>query len=108
MKLQWAMAPLSWDDKGIAHQKLHLFQPGANGMEPLDQMCIRDRYMILGGLLAPLANMDSDSLDLDRLISRLEEGEVHELILMKSMRSLWPMKADFRLSGRQRKPTASL
>ena len=36
MKLQWAMAPLSWDDKGIAHQKLHLFQPGANGMEPLD------------------------------------------------------------------------
>ena len=39
------------------------------------------QYMILGGLLAPLANMDSDSLDLDRLISRLEEGEVHELIL---------------------------
>ena len=34
-----------------------------------------------GGLLAPLANMDSDSLDLDRLISRLEEGEIHELIL---------------------------
>ena len=33
------------------------------------------------GDLAPLANMDSDSLDLDRLISRLEEGEVHELIL---------------------------
>ena len=27
------------------------------------------QYMILGGLLAPLANMDSDSLDLDRLIS---------------------------------------
>ena len=24
------------DEKGIAHQKLHLFQPGANGMEPLD------------------------------------------------------------------------
>ena len=39
------------------------------------------QYMILGGLLAPLANMDSDSLDLDRLISRLEEGEIHELIL---------------------------
>ena len=36
MKIQWAMAPLSWDEKGIAHQKLHLFQPGANGMEPLD------------------------------------------------------------------------
>lgn len=39
------------------------------------------QYMILGGLLAPLANMDSDNLDLDRLISRLEEGEIHELIL---------------------------
>lgn len=36
MKIQWAMAPLSWDEKGIAHQKLQLFQPGANGMEPLD------------------------------------------------------------------------
>ena len=32
------------------------------------------QYMILGGLLAPLANMDSDSLDLDRLISRLPWG----------------------------------
>ena len=29
MKIQWAMAPLSWDEKGIAHQKLHLFQPAA-------------------------------------------------------------------------------
>ena len=36
MKLQWALAPFSWDGKGIAHQKLHLFQPGTNGMEPLN------------------------------------------------------------------------
>ena len=37
--------------------------------------------MILGGLLAPLERMDSDSLDMDRLVKRLAEGEVHELIL---------------------------
>lgn len=41
----------------------------------------RGQYMILGGLLAPLERMDSESLDLDRLVNRLEEGEVQELIL---------------------------
>lgn len=30
------------------------------------------------------------------------------LLPMKSTRSLWPMKADFQLYGRQKKPTASL
>ena len=35
----------------------------------------------LGGLLAPLERMDSESLDLDRLTRRLDEGEVTELIL---------------------------
>ena len=39
------------------------------------------QYMILGGLLAPLERMDSESLDLDRLTRRLDEGEVTELIL---------------------------
>ena len=39
------------------------------------------QYLILGGLLAPLERMDSESLDLDRLVRRLEEGEVRELIL---------------------------
>ena len=39
------------------------------------------QYLILGGLLAPLDRMDSESLDLDRLVRRLEEGEVQELIL---------------------------
>ena len=41
----------------------------------------RGQYMILGGLLAPLERMDSESLDLDRLTRRLDEGEVTELIL---------------------------
>lgn len=41
----------------------------------------RGQYMILGGLLAPLERMDSESLDLDRLVNRLAEGEVQELIL---------------------------
>ena len=39
------------------------------------------QYLILGGLLAPLERMDSDSLDMDRLVKRLAEGEVAELIL---------------------------
>lgn len=39
------------------------------------------QYMILGGLLAPLERMTADSLDMDRLLRRLEEGEVRELIL---------------------------
>ncbi len=39
------------------------------------------QYMILGGLLSPLDNMDADSLDTERLTSRLAEGEIQELIL---------------------------
>lgn len=39
------------------------------------------QYMILGGLLAPLEQMDSSSLDLDRLAARLAEGEIRELVL---------------------------
>ena len=39
------------------------------------------QYMILGGLLAPLEKMDAESLDLERLVRRLEEGEVRELVL---------------------------
>ena len=38
-------------------------------------------YLILGGLLAPLDNVGPDSLELDRLVERLEEGEVQEVIL---------------------------
>ena len=41
----------------------------------------RGQYMILGGLLAPLEKMGTDSLDLDRLVRRLDEGEIQELIL---------------------------
>lgn len=39
------------------------------------------QYLILGGLLAPLDNMNADALDLDRLTARLAEGQVTELIL---------------------------
>ncbi len=41
----------------------------------------RGQYLILGGLLAPLDNMNADALDLDRLTARLAEGQVTELIL---------------------------
>lgn len=40
----------------------------------------RGRYLILGGLLPP-PDMNGDSLDLDRLLARLGEGEVKEVIL---------------------------
>lgn len=39
------------------------------------------RYMILGGLLAPLDDMGLDKLEIDRLIDRLNKGEVKEVIL---------------------------
>lgn len=41
----------------------------------------RGQYMILGGLLIPLQNMDARSLELDRLTQRIAEGEISELIL---------------------------
>lgn len=36
------MAPLSYDDAGVAHQKLYLFQVSAAGMKPLDAAAFRD------------------------------------------------------------------
>ena len=41
----------------------------------------RGKYLVLGGLLEPLANIDSTSLEIERLTSRLEEGKVVEVIL---------------------------
>lgn len=39
------------------------------------------RYLILGGLLAPLDHVTAESLDLDRLEARLAEDQIKELIL---------------------------
>ena len=41
----------------------------------------RGRYLILGGLLAPLDNLSAEHLARDRLTSRLAEGRVREVIL---------------------------
>lgn len=41
----------------------------------------KGRYFILGGLLAPLDNVHADSLEFERLLQRLGEGQVKELIL---------------------------
>lgn len=41
----------------------------------------RGKYLVLGGLLEPLANIDSASLEIERLTRRLEEGKVVEVIL---------------------------
>ncbi len=39
------------------------------------------QYLILGGLLAPLEQHNADALDVDKLLCRLHEGSVTELIL---------------------------
>lgn len=39
------------------------------------------QYLILGGLLEPLKQRDSQTLEIDRLLNRLGEGEIRELIL---------------------------
>ncbi|MBC7355129.1 MAG: recombination protein RecR [Desulfomicrobiaceae bacterium] len=41
----------------------------------------RGRYVVLGGLLAPLDGMDTDRLDFARLEAVLQEGRVREVIL---------------------------
>ena len=41
----------------------------------------KGQYFILGGLLAPLDHSPAESLEMDRLLARLDEGEVRELIL---------------------------
>lgn len=41
----------------------------------------RGQYIILGGLLAPLDNMNADSLEIERLSRRLSEGSVQEIVL---------------------------
>lgn len=39
------------------------------------------QYLVLGGLLEPLSNRDSQSLNLDLLTARLESGSIREVIL---------------------------
>ncbi|MEG2140233.1 MAG: recombination mediator RecR [Bilophila sp.] len=46
-----------------------------------DGAFFRGRYLILGGLLAPLDNLSADSLELDRLTNRVAEGRIREVIL---------------------------
>jgi recombination protein RecR len=41
----------------------------------------KGQYFILGGLLAPLDNMSADSLETGRLLARLSEGRVTEIVL---------------------------
>ena len=39
------------------------------------------QYMVLGGLLSPLEHRGADSLETDRLLRRLAEGEITEVVL---------------------------
>lgn len=41
----------------------------------------KGRYVILGGLLSPLDNMNADSLEIERLVNRLAEGQIQEVVL---------------------------
>lgn len=39
------------------------------------------QYMVLGGLLSPLDNVHPETLEMERLLNRLAEGEVTEVVL---------------------------
>ena len=41
----------------------------------------KGQYLILGGLLAPLEHSPAEALDMNRLMQRLGEGQVQEIIL---------------------------
>jgi recombination protein RecR len=41
----------------------------------------RGRYLVLGGLLSPLDGVEAGSLAVEKLLQRIEEGEIRELIL---------------------------
>ncbi len=41
----------------------------------------KGQYLILGGLLAPLDNIHPETLELDRLRTRLRNNEIHEVVL---------------------------
>ena len=41
----------------------------------------KGKYFILGGLLSPLDSRSYEYLEMDRLMARLEKGEVKELVL---------------------------
>ena len=46
-----------------------------------DMGVYRGKYLVLGGLLSPLDGVDPSQLEVDRLRSRLAEGEITEMIL---------------------------
>ena len=41
--MAWAMAPMSWDGRGQAQQRLFLFTPTATGMAPVDVAAFKER-----------------------------------------------------------------
>ncbi len=41
----------------------------------------KGKYLVLGGLIAPLDNVTSQNLEINRLVARLNEGNVEEIIL---------------------------
>lgn len=48
----------------------------------LEEGCFYNgQYFVLGGLLDPLQKRDSQSLEIDKLLKRLDEGEIKELVL---------------------------
>jgi len=56
--------------------------PDWDSLLTMEQMGIyKGRYLVLGGLLAPLEGMNSPQLNLEKLKAILLEGEVKELIL---------------------------
>lgn len=69
------------DDPGRAGEQLVLVSDLDSLLAMEEGGFFRGRYLVLGGLLAPLDKIDPDQLAFDRLRDRLTEGEVRELIL---------------------------
>lgn len=68
-------------DPGRSAETLCLVSDWDSMLTLEDGAFYRGRYLILGGLLAPLDNVTPETLELDRLDERLAQGVVNELIL---------------------------
>lgn len=74
--------PCSICSDPVRSQRFLCLVPEWDSMLALDQGGFyHGQYMVLGGLLAPLDQKNAADLKLQRLLRRLEEGEVEELIL---------------------------
>lgn len=71
--------PVCADDERV--RDILCLVPEWDGVLALEEGGFYDgQYLVLGGLLSPLDKRDSQSLDLTKLLARLAEGEIREVI----------------------------